>query len=83
MAEISLKRIKLASEEDKVTIKEEISSVEEMCTVYIKEEDEKMEKDNIKEEISSVEEMCTVYIKEEDDKMENTEIKGCLKSATN
>ncbi len=48
MAEISLKRVKLASEEDKVTIKEEISSVEEMCTVYIKEEDEKMENTEIK-----------------------------------
>ena len=48
MAEISLKRVKLASEEDKVTIKEEISSVEEMCTVYIKEEDDKMENTEIK-----------------------------------
>ena len=48
MAGVSLKGVNLASEEDKVTIKEEISSVEDMYTVYIKEEDEKMENTEIK-----------------------------------
>ena len=47
-----------------------------MCTVYIKEEDTKMENITIKEETSTVEDMCTVYRKEEDTKMENTETKG-------
>ena len=55
---------------------EETSTVEEMCSVYIKEEDTKMEKVTIKEEISSMEDMCSVYLKEEDLKMESTETKG-------
>ena len=61
----------MALEEDKVTIKEETSTVEDMCTVYIKEEDTKMENITIKEETSTVEDMCTLYIREEDTKMEN------------
>ncbi len=45
-------------------IKEEISPVEDMCSVYINEEHKVIIK----------EEMCTNYLKEEDIKMENTEI---------
>ena len=47
-------------------IKEEISRVEDMCSVYINEEHKVIIK----------EEMCTIYLKEEDIKMENTEIQG-------
>ena len=43
---------------ENINIKEETSTVEDMCTVHIKEED----KATIKEEISPVEDMCTVYI---------------------
>ena len=62
---------------DKITIKKEISTLEDICTVLIK-EDTTLEKDNIKEEISSVEDTCTVFMKEEDVKTESTEIKGKL-----
>jgi len=63
---------------EKITIKKEISTLEDTCPVLIKEEDTTIEKDNIKEEISSVEDMCTVFMKEEDVKSESTEIKGKL-----
>ena len=63
---------------DKITFKKDISTLENICTVLIKEEDTTLEKDNIKEEIASVEDMCTVFMKEEDVKTESTEIKGKL-----
>ena len=58
-------------EEDKVTIKEEISTIEDMCTVYVVGED-------VKEEISTVEDMCTVNVVGEDVKEESTESQGIV-----
>ena len=62
MAGTSLEAVKMELEEEhEVTIKDEISPVEEMCAFYVMEE----HKVTIKEEISPVEEMCAVYIMEE------------------
>ena len=48
MAGTSLEEVKMESEEEhKVAIKEEISPVEEMCAIYIKDEDIKMENTEI------------------------------------
>ena len=70
---------------ENIEIKEEIqenilpsSTVEDTCTVYVKEEAIKMENIEIQENIlpSTVEDSCTVYVKEEVIKMENTGIQG-------
>ena len=51
--------------EEKVSIKEEMSTVEDTCDVYVQEEK------------STVEETCTIYVQEEDVKMEITKTQGC------
>ena len=71
---------------ENIEIKEEIqenilpsSTVEDTCTVYVKEEAIKMENIEIQENIlpsSPVEDSCTVYVKEEVIKMEYTGIQG-------
>ena len=90
LAETMAKNLKEEIKMENIEIKEEIqenilpsSTVEDTCTVYVKEEAIKMENIEIKEEIqenilpsSTVEDSCTVYIKKEVIKMENTGVQG-------
>ena len=85
LAETMAKNLKEEIKMENIEIKEEIqenilpsSTVEDTCTVYVKEEAIKMENIEIQENIlpSTVEDSCTVYVKEEVIKMEYTGIQG-------
>ena len=81
MAGNSKEELKMENIEIKEEIQENIlpsSTVEDTCTVYVKEEAIKMENIEIQENIlpSTVEDSCTVYVKEEVIKMEYTGIQG-------
>ena len=52
--------------EEKVSIKEEMSTVEDTCPVYVK------------EEMSIVEDTCIVYVQEENVKEECTDTQGSI-----
>ena len=66
--------------EEKVSIKEEMSTIKETCDVYVQEEKSTVEETctiYVQEERSTVEETCTIYVQEEDVKMEITKTQGC------
>ena len=61
--------------EEKVSIKEEMSTVEDTCDVYVQEEKSTVEETctiYVQKERSTVEETCTIYVQEERSTVEET-----------
>ena len=67
--------------EEKVSIKEEMSTVEDTCIVYVQEEMSTVEDTcpvYAQEEMSTVEDKCIVYVQEENVKEECRDIQGSI-----